>query len=34
MENGKIPIGKLAQKIMYDIVDDADFNDVFQIKEG
>ena len=34
MENGKIPIGKLAQKIMYDIVDDADFNDVFQIEEG
>ena len=34
LENGKIPIGKIAQKIMYDIVDDADFNDVFQIEEG
>jgi len=33
LENGKIPIGKIAQKIMYDIVDDADFNEVFQIEE-
>jgi len=28
---GKIPIGKIAQKIMYDILDDTDFNDVFDV---
>ena len=29
---GKIPIGKISQKIMYDIIDDSDFNDVFNVE--
>jgi len=34
VESGKVPIGAFAQKMLYDIVDDYDFNDVFHIETG
>ena len=34
VKTGKIPIGEFAQKMLYDIVDDYDFNDVYQINTG